>query len=527
LSPNKILSRQELRQQVANWRERGDSVTLANGCFDLLHVGHVRYLHAAKELGGKLIVAINSDESVRAMKGEGRPLMPAAERAEILASLADVDAVVIFPEPDVRALVREIRPDVQAKGTDYTAENVPERDVVLECGGRVEIVGDPKDHSATDIIRSRMGTRRSWTTPISPSTEVPEPSKFDRLLVVRTSAMGDIIHALPAVAALRESLPQISIGWVVEERWVELLCSPSSSLTGPRSVARPLADRIHTVNTKGWRRTLIAPDTWRQISGSVRDLRIPRYQIAIDFQGALRSALIARLSGAKRIYGFANPRESVARVAYTERITANRTHVVEQNLLLSEALLGKRVGLPAALLPRDEAAQQECDRYIIEHRIEEFALLNPGAGWGAKQWPAERYGEVAKQLSGLNLRCLINYGPGEQTLAEAAVTSSKGHAKAIQLSLTQLIAFTRRAALFIGGDTGPMHLAAALKVPVVALFGPTDPARNGPFGTTSIVLRNQLSPTSHKRRTQPDPGLSAITEEEVIAAAQQLLERHL
>jgi D-glycero-beta-D-manno-heptose 1-phosphate adenylyltransferase len=161
LSTNKILSRQELRQQVADWRKRGDSVTLANGCFDLLHVGHVRYLRAAKELGGQLIVAINSDESVRALKGKGRPLMPAAERAEILASLADVDAVVIFPEPDVRALVREIRPDVQAKGTDYTAESVPERAVVMECGGRVEIVGDPKDHSATEIIRSRMGIRRS------------------------------------------------------------------------------------------------------------------------------------------------------------------------------------------------------------------------------------------------------------------------------------------------------------------------------------------------------------------------------
>jgi len=161
LSTNKIFSRQELRKQVADWRKRGDSITLANGCFDLLHVGHVRYLRAAKKLGGQLVVAINSDESVRALKGEGRPLMPAAERAEILASLADVDAVVIFPEPDVRALVREIRPDVQAKGTDYTAENVPERDVVLECGGRVEIVGDSKDHSATEIIRSRMETRRS------------------------------------------------------------------------------------------------------------------------------------------------------------------------------------------------------------------------------------------------------------------------------------------------------------------------------------------------------------------------------
>ncbi|MGA9505453.1 MAG: adenylyltransferase/cytidyltransferase family protein, partial [Terriglobales bacterium] len=123
----KVVSRDELRQLVADWRRAGNRVTLANGCFDLLHVGHVRYLHAARDIGGKLIVAVNADESVRALKGEGRPVMPAEERAEILASLADVDAVVIFPEKDVRALVREIRPDFHAKGTDYTVESVPER----------------------------------------------------------------------------------------------------------------------------------------------------------------------------------------------------------------------------------------------------------------------------------------------------------------------------------------------------------------------------------------------------------------
>lgn len=134
---------------------------LANGCFDLLHVGHVRYLHAAKQLGGHLVVAINSDDSVRALKGEGRPLMPADERAEILASLTDVDAVVIFPERDVRALIRELCPNIQAKGTDYTVDSVPEGDLVRELGGRVEIVGDPKDHSATAFIRSRLGPRRS------------------------------------------------------------------------------------------------------------------------------------------------------------------------------------------------------------------------------------------------------------------------------------------------------------------------------------------------------------------------------
>ena len=159
MSNGKILGREELKRRAESWRGRGEKITLANGCFDLLHVGHVRYLHAAKKLGGHLVVAINSDESVRALKGDGRPLMPAAERAEILAALSDVDAVVIFPEPDVRSLVRDIRPDVHAKGTDYTAESVPERDTVIECGGRVEIVGDPKDHSASEFI-ARAGKRQ-------------------------------------------------------------------------------------------------------------------------------------------------------------------------------------------------------------------------------------------------------------------------------------------------------------------------------------------------------------------------------
>lgn len=153
---DKVVTRGELHRRVEDWRQAGETVTLANGCFDLLHVGHIRYLRAAKALGGKLVVAVNADETVRALKGEGRPLMPDHERAEILAALADVDAVVIFPEPDVRALIREIRPDVQAKGTDYTAESVPEADAVREGGGRVEIVGDAKDHSTSEIIRKRF-----------------------------------------------------------------------------------------------------------------------------------------------------------------------------------------------------------------------------------------------------------------------------------------------------------------------------------------------------------------------------------
>ena len=149
---HKILLRSELQKRAEAWRRSGEQVVLANGCFDLLHVGHIRYLKGAKALGGRLVVAMNSDESVRRLKGAGRPLMPAEERAEIIAALADVDAVVIFQEPDVRALIRELRPEVQAKGTDYTRENVPERDEVLAYGGRVEIVGDAKDHSTSEFL---------------------------------------------------------------------------------------------------------------------------------------------------------------------------------------------------------------------------------------------------------------------------------------------------------------------------------------------------------------------------------------
>jgi rfaE bifunctional protein nucleotidyltransferase chain/domain len=157
-STQKVFSREALRARVDEWRRSGEQIVLANGCFDFLHVGHVRYLHGAKALGGKLVVALNSDDSVRQLKGPGCPLMPAQERAEIVAALSDVDAVVVFEEPDVRALIAELRPDVQAKGTDYTPDSVPERAEVLAYGGRVEIVGDPKDHSTTDFL-SRL---QSW-----------------------------------------------------------------------------------------------------------------------------------------------------------------------------------------------------------------------------------------------------------------------------------------------------------------------------------------------------------------------------
>ncbi|MGA8341535.1 MAG: glycosyltransferase family 9 protein, partial [Candidatus Sulfotelmatobacter sp.] len=160
---------------------------------------------------------------------------------------------------------------------------------------------------------------------------------------------------------------------------------------------------------------------------------------------------------------------------------------------------------------------------LAQRGIGEFAILNPGAGWGAKRWPAERYGEVARRLAGMGICPLINCGPGEEDLFRAVLAASGGTAKPTSGSITELIALTRRARLFIGGDTGPLHLAAALRVPVVGIYGPTDPARNGPYGTRSIVLRSPESLTTHTRRAEPDDALLAIGSDAVAAAAEKLL----
>jgi heptosyltransferase I len=159
--------------------------------------------------------------------------------------------------------------------------------------------------------------------------------------------------------------------------------------------------------------------------------------------------------------------------------------------------------------------------------VHDFAILNPGAGWGAKRWPAERYGQLAKELAKSGLCSLVNYGPGEEELAGAVEAAGEGAARKISCSVSELIALTRRASLLVGGDTGPMHLAAALKIPVVAIFGPTNPARNGPFGTRSIVLRSASSLTDHTRHPEPEQGLLEITVGEVAAATRKLLQSHV
>lgn len=353
-----------------------------------------------------------------------------------------------------------------------------------------------------------------------PQTSSPA---FNRILIVRLGSMGDVIHTLPAVTALRQALPEATLGWVIEERWAELLCTLPTPRSGPRSAQRPLVDKIHAVDTQIWRHRLLHVQTWERIASAFSDMRAPKYEIAIDIQGAIRSALLARWSGAPVIYGFGQPRENIASMFYTRKVIARGTHVVEQNLSLAEVIARTPLNTPEIQFPRDPAAERGCASNLNADLARNFVLLNPGAGWGAKQWPPERYGEVAKKLAEEGFSSFTNFGPGEAELAKTVELASNGAARPFSGSLTQLIALTRRARLFIGGDTGPMHLAAALRVPIIAIFGPTDPALNGPFGTRSIVLRNSASTTSHKRRTRPDKGLLEITSQQVMEAARQLL----
>ncbi len=335
--------------------------------------------------------------------------------------------------------------------------------------------------------------------------------------------MGDVIHTLPAAQALRDLFPEAMIGWLIEERWAELLCAPGAPRRGPRSAQRPLADWVHTVKLAEWRKSLFRLPTLEQIAKVWNDVHAAHYDVAVDLQGAIRSAVLARWSRARVIYGATEPREAPASLWYTRPVVTCGAHVIEQNLSIVEGIAGRPLSAPEVEFPRNERAEERVEQRLGQAGVTEFAMVNPGAGWGAKRWPAERYGRVARALADCGVRSVVNYGPGEEGLACEVEATSGGAAKALQCSISELIALTRRARLFIGGDTGPLHLAAALRVPVVAIFGPTDPARNGPYGTQSVVMRNPASTTSHARRAQPDETMLEISVDAVVDAARSLL----
>ena len=354
-------------------------------------------------------------------------------------------------------------------------------------------------------------------------TSASFPSPLKSLLIVRLGAMGDVIHTLYAVSALRAAFPELHIGWAIEKSWAELLCAQGADGCGARSQLRPVVDCVHLLNTKGWRRSLTAPRTWKEMASECRAIRGRQYQVAADFQGAMKSAVVARSARAQLTIGMEDPRERPSRLFYQRRVLTQGTHVVEQYRLLAQAIGGAGLPFLRPEFPHDDQAEAAIAKKLGEGDGN-LVILNPGAGWGAKQWPAERYGLVAKALAADGMKPIINFSSAERDLALQVESASEGRAVPLALSMGELVALTRRARLFIGGDTGPMHLAAALGAPVVALFGPTDPARNGPYGTQSVVLRNPASRTSLSHTSGPDPGLDEITAPEVIRAARQLLE---
>lgn len=328
--------------------------------------------------------------------------------------------------------------------------------------------------------------------------------------------MGDILHSMPAVTALRRAHPEWEIGWAIEPQWRGLFCANGCE---PRTSSMPLVDRLHMVPAKKWARSPLNPATLRDIRRVRRELRAMRYDIAVDMQGAVRSAMVARWARTRNVIGEAKPREFAAKWFFSRQVATRGVHVIEQSLEVANAIFGESSPMTLPLLPRDPAAEAKAAQLQ-----QPFVLLSPGAGWGAKRWPADRYGAVARSIAEAGYGVVINSGPAEEHLAQEIVESSGGAARVLSLDMAELIAVTRRASLMIGGDTGPLHLASALAIPVVGIYGPTDPARNGPFHCRSRVLRHPESVRDHARRSEPEAGLLTITPEAVTDAALSLLQ---
>ncbi len=344
-----------------------------------------------------------------------------------------------------------------------------------------------------------------------------------RVLIVRLGAMGDILHALPAVTALRRAHPDWFLGWAIEPHWRPLIAADPKREDSGRDSAMPLVDQVHRIPAKQWGRKPFHRSTLHEVRALRRELRSFHYDVAVDLQGAVRSAIFGRWSGA-RLIGENSPREFAARWFFHQRVRTHGIHVIEQDLEVASAIASDQLACIPPCLPYDEEAETWAAE-ITSSANGPVILLNAGAGWGAKRWPPERYGMVARKLRDAGCLVFLNAGPGETALAEAVQESSNGATMIIEPSLGRLIALTRRTSLLIAGDTGPLHLACALGKAVVGIFGPTDPDRNGPFGCDFQVLRHPDSRRDHTRYSEPEAGLLTITPEAVLSAAQELLAR--
>ena len=345
---------------------------------------------------------------------------------------------------------------------------------------------------------------------------MPEP----RFLVLRLGSLGDIVHTFPAVGALRETFPAAEIVWLTHPRWNFLVRSSG------------LASEVRNIETR----------SLRSLREAIHGVRQTRWDAAIDYQGLWKSAALPFFGGVKRRIGFSTHtiREFGVPLLYSERVKAATMHIADQNGELSMRAGARALAVPVSLcIPSDDVVAMRSQ--LQRSGIDRYIVLSPGGGWRSKCWPAERFGALcAKIRNSLGLRCVVNYGPGEDDLA-AAVRGASGDADPLLYNgeLGQLMALLRNGTCIVGGDTGPLHLAIALGAPAVALFGPTDPARNGPYHVfphaayppgagqpiahvgDDIVLRTANSITTHARNDQTDPSMLAIDVDSVLDAVRR------
>jgi heptosyltransferase-1 len=323
-----------------------------------------------------------------------------------------------------------------------------------------------------------------------------------RFLVVRLGSLGDIVHTFPAVAALRETFPDAEITWLTHPRWELLVQS-----TG-------LASQIWATETR----------SLASIRSIVWQIRAAQFTVAIDYQGLWKSAALPLAARVKRRIGFSSEtiREYGVPILYTDPVRCTTTHIADQNGELSLRAGASRGAVDFAVCTPPDAEASVRD-YLRKHTLERYVVLSPGGGWRSKCWPAARFGELCQRIfQSLGLRSVVNYGPGEDDLAQA-LRAAAGEAQPLLYNgdLGQLMALLKNCCCVVGGDTGPLHLAIALGTPAVALFGPTDPARNGPYRTNDIVLRAAGAVRDHSRRQNTDPSMLAIEVDAVFEAVRR------
>lgn len=330
-----------------------------------------------------------------------------------------------------------------------------------------------------------------------------------RFLVVRLGSLGDIVHTFPAVAALRESFPSSEIIWLTHPRWRFLI-----------ETSR-LASEIWSVESR----------SLASVRDIIRRIRRNSWAAAIDYQGLWKSATMPFFGGIARRIGFSSRsvREFGVPILYTDRVNVRTSHIAEENGQLSQRA-GAKLATAAFSLQIPDIDQATICTFLREQQLERYLVLSPGGGWRSKCWPPERFGALAQRLhQSLGIRAAINIGPGDEHLIEPLLAASGTLNPAIfRGTLGQLMALLKGAACIVAGDTGPLHLAIALGTRSVALYGPTNPDRNGPFRGTDgrardIVLRESSAVTSHKRHDDTDPSMLALTIDRVFEAVQKSL----